>query len=197
LSQSADFYLTAARPQLHLIQQDFAFAGRSSMSELWNEYHRRIHRWQQAGAKECLRLLDLYQEGIRHRETNPEQTFRLYTQARDEAKSLHEPWWVLFFERCRLCTLTGDLEDYARALPLAMELVVRFHQREGQAHPCHGPVLTEVLCTYLNIDAHGYRNELEQGFAHLDARTALGPVSERFVLHHRWTDYLLVTERSV
>jgi hypothetical protein len=76
-----------------------------------------------------------------------------------------------------------------------MELMVRFNSPEGRAHPDRISVLTSVLYTYLQVDPLGYRDELERGFVHLDGQISRGPVSERFVLNYRWTEYLCETER--
>ncbi len=165
------------------------------MSAIWTEFTRRVALWRQADDVERLKLTKLYYEASPYRETDPEHAFVLFTRGRDEAQRLNEPWWVLFFEEWRLSTLTADLEDFSRALPLAMELMVRFNSAEGKAHPSQCSILIEVLSTYANIDPLGYRNELEPGFTHLDGQIARGPDSKRFVLHHRWAQYLSDTER--
>jgi tetratricopeptide (TPR) repeat protein len=165
------------------------------MSELWNEFHRRVAEWRRAADADRLKLANWLYNASSTRETDPEQRFSMLTQGRDEARRLREPWWELFFEDQRLGTLTGDLEDYSRALPLAMELMVRFSGPEGQAHVSRLSVLTETLNTYSNIDPLGYREELERGFAHLDGQITRGPDGARFVLHHRWAEYLMYADR--
>jgi hypothetical protein len=165
------------------------------MSAHWNEFDRRVDSWRQAGDYERLKMVELYHEAIRHRETNPEYVFELFTRGRSEAQRLSEPWWVLFFEYWRLSTVTADLHDFASALPLAMELMVRFNTPEGLAHPQRVNILTSVLYTYLQVDPIGYRDELESGFAHLDGQITRGPRVERFVLDYRRTEYLRETER--
>jgi hypothetical protein len=122
------------------------------MSEAWNEFNRRVGLWQQAGDAERLRMINRYHEAFRYRETQPEQQFALLTRCRDEAKRLNEPWWVFFFESWRLSTLTADLHDFARARPLAIELMVRFSSPEGRVHPDRIRVYTSVLYTYLKVD---------------------------------------------
>src|SRR5436190_23362918 len=95
------------------------------MSDHWDEFDQRVSTWQRAGDTERLRLVELHEESFHYRETAPERKLELLTQARDEAKELNETWWVLFFEYSRLSTLTADLHDSARALPLALALPVR------------------------------------------------------------------------
>jgi hypothetical protein len=166
-----------------------------TMSQLWAEFHRRVDDWRKAGDPERLRLVELYEEAGRYRETHVEQRLAILTHCRDEAGRLNEPWWVLFFEYWRLDTVTSSQHDFARALPLAMELIVRFNSPEGRAHPYHIGLLTQVLYTYSKIDPLGYRDELERGFEYLDGQISSGPGTERFVLDFRRTEYLSVVER--
>jgi hypothetical protein len=165
------------------------------MSNRWDEYGRRVHIWQEAGDTERLDLPRLYHEGWDCHETDPERSVALFTRGRDEARRLNEPWWELFFESWRLTGLTSHLMDFTRALPLAVELMVRFQSPEGRAHPDWLSVLANVLYTYINVDPFGYRDEIESGFAYMDGEVPRGPVSERFVLHHRWICYLYETDR--
>jgi hypothetical protein len=165
------------------------------MSDYWAEFHRRVEQWQDAGDTQRLELAEQYVAACEFRETEPERQLEMFTRARDQARRLKEPWWVLFFETWRLSTLTADLHDFARAMPLAMELMVRFNSPEGQAHSCHSTILTNVLYTYLQVDPIGYRDELERGFAYQDGQISKSPVVERFVLDYRWTEYFRETDR--
>jgi hypothetical protein len=161
----------------------------------WDEFVRRTDAWRQAGDTARLKLIDLYHEAHRYRETDPEFQYGLLTRARDEARRLEEPWWVLFFEHSLLSTLTADMHDFARAHPLAMEVMLRFNSPAGRTHPHRMGILTNVLYVYLQIDPAGYRDELEQGFSYLDEQIARGPVTDRFVLNYRWTEYLVETQQ--
>jgi hypothetical protein len=167
----------------------------SKMSEVWDEFNRRVGLWQEARDAERLRMIAQYHEAFRYRETQPEHQFALLTRCRNEAQRLDEPWWDLFFEYWRLATLTADLHDFARAQPLAIELMVRFSSLEGRDHPQRIAIYTNVLYTYLQVDPLGYRDELERGFAYIDEQILPNPAEERFVLLYRWTEYLRETER--
>ena len=161
----------------------------------WNEFQKRLDAWEHAGDKERLQLGTLYHEALRYRETDPEYQLTLLTQGRDEAQRFNEPWWVLFFDAWRLSTLTADLHDFARAHPLAMELLVRVAAPENRTHPMAINVQNGVLYTYLQVDPVGHREELERGFAHLDQQITRDPVSDRFVFSYRLTEYLCETHR--
>jgi hypothetical protein len=165
------------------------------MSEEWTEYWRHVSQWEAAGDSERLRLQQLTDEAFRYRETDPDRAFALFTRGRDEAIRLDEPWFALFFEHWRLCALTGDAEDFVRALPLAMELMVRINSPAGRNHHSRVSILNSVLTTYLGIDPLGFREEIERGLAHLDGIIPGGPISERHVLHYRRTEFLATTER--
>lgn len=142
------------------------------------------------------RSLDaLYHDAMRYRETDPEHQLALLTQGRDEALRLNEPGVALFFESWRLTTLTSDLCDFARAHPLAIELMVRVSKPEFQGHSDEASIWNNVLCTYVEVDPIGHRDDLERGFSHLDQKIAKGPVQERFVLNYRWVQYLCYTQR--
>lgn len=165
------------------------------MSDEWREFHQRVGEWRQAGDSRRLQLADRYFEAFRLRESDPSRMFELLTVARDEARRLSEPWWVLFYEAQRLSTLTADLHDFAAAHPLAMQLAVRFASPEGQSHPWRVNVLTGVLYTHLQVDPVGFRDDLERGFAHLDGLIDRGPTTDRFVLSYRRTEFLGELER--
>jgi hypothetical protein len=161
---------------------------------VWDEYHRRIEVWEQAGDSERLEMPRMCEEAFLFRETDPEHMYVLFTRCRDAAKRLDEPWWVLFFESWRLSTLTSDLEDFERALPLAMELMVPFNSPAGQSHAMRMSVLNDVLCTHVSRDPVGFEEELKRGFTYLDGQITQAPSSERLIFLHRRTEYLCATE---
>jgi len=166
-----------------------------TMSDRWDEFDRRVRQWHREGDADRLNLTTLYYRGFECHEIDPAQTFALYTQARDEARRLEEPWWVLFFESWRLNALTSNAMDFARAMPLAMELMVLFNSPEGRVHPDRQMVLDNVLYTYIKTDPHGYEDDIERGARYLDELIEKGAVGMRFVLNHRRMVYLSFMER--
>jgi hypothetical protein len=165
------------------------------MDNHWAEFRRRVAAWRQPDDADRFKMVELYSEAHRYRETNPEYQFEILTRGRAEAQRLNEPWWVLFFDGWRLMTLTADLHDFARGLPLAMELLVRFNAPENRTHPQRVVALIDALYCHLHIDPVGYKDELERGFAHLDGQVSKEPISDRFVLDYRRTEYLCEAER--
>jgi len=155
------------------------------MSEYWDEFEQRVSLWQKEGDVERLHLAELHYEAFLCHETDPDRTLAIYTQGRDEARRLNEPWWVLFYESWRLNALTSHAMDYARALPIAMDLMVLFNSPEGRSHPDRRMVLDNVLYTYISIDPHGFQSEIERGATYLDTLIEQGPVGPRFVFNHR------------
>lgn len=165
------------------------------MSSHFEEYDRRISTWHEEGDWERLQMVDLHQETFQYRETNPEYRYELLTRVREMAQRLNEPWFVLFFDAERLGTLTSDLHDFARATPVAMDLMVRVSKPDAAAESQRVSVLTDVLYTYVEVDPIGFRDELERGFEYLDVQIARGPVSARFVLDYRRIEYFARAER--
>jgi hypothetical protein len=167
----------------------------SSHIDPWDEFNRKIASWQQEDDLVRLQMADLYYKAFQYREINPELKYELLTRGGDEARRLNEPWFALFFDDERLGTLTSDLHDFARAMPLAMDLMVHFSKPEAAVHPRRVSVLTNVLYTYLQVDPIGFQSELERGFAYLDGQISREPVSNRFVLDYRRIEYFAETER--
>lgn len=165
------------------------------MSAGWDEYWRRVAGWRKTHDSERLRLTDLFHEAWRLQETDPEQSFAIFTRGRDEARRLQEPWWVLFFEHWRLNAITCYIADFARALPLAVELMVVFNASDGRSHEFRMWVLMHCLNIHASIDPRGYRDEIARGFAYLDGQIARGPASERIYLEICSVDHLISTER--
>jgi hypothetical protein len=165
------------------------------MSDNWDDFWRYYHRWQASGDRVRLAMADLIHEGFRWQETDPERSFATFTRGRDEAIRLDEPWWVLFFEDWRLTALTSYVKDYTRALPLAMELMVKLESPIYRNHDWRNGILTDVLYTYVRTDPVGFQAEIERGFRHLDAEIPPGPVVDRHVLLNRQRTFLIALER--
>ncbi len=160
------------------------------MSDEWDEHNRSVSAWQAAGDAARLALPDLYEAGFGCHETDPDRSLALFTRGRDEAARLGESWWVLFFESWRLTALTAYAMDFARALPVAAELMPRFEAPAARRHPWRVGVLINVVYTHAQVDPAGFRADIKRGFAGLDADIPAGPVSHRFVLNLRRTFFL-------
>ena len=148
-----------------------------------------------ADDSERLGLTGFFHQAWQLQETDAEQSFAIFTRGRDEARRLNESWWVLFFEHWRLNAMVCYVGDFARALPLGLELMVRFHAPDGQASEWRIWVLMHVFTIYSNIDPLGYQDEIERSLASLDAQIARGSNSERLYLAACSVDYLSSTER--
>ncbi len=160
---------------------------------MWDEYHRCVERWRKAGDAARLALPAFYRQGWECHEKAPDRSFDLFTRGRDEAARLGEPWWVLFFESWRLSALTAYSMDFARALPLAMELLPRVCTVAARSHGCRNVIFMNALYAYISADAVGYQQEIEAGLAQFDADFTLP--SDRYVLNNRRVRYLSHVER--
>ena len=150
---------------------------------MWIEYQRFLDHWQRAGDSERLVLNTLFHEGFQCQEKDPNRSFTLFTRGRDEAHRLGEPWWVLFFESWRLSALTSYSMDFARALPLAMQLLVRLGTPAARGHEWRHCIMINAVYTYCSADAVGFRQEIERGFACLEEE--ITDREDRYVLNNR------------
>ncbi len=165
------------------------------MSNSRAEFNRRCAEIVKSGDSARIAMVRRYNQAWQYRETDPEIRLDLVTQCRDDAKLFNEWWWEIFFGKERLGALTSDLHDFSRALPVAMELMVRLNTTEGRTHSQYSAILIEVLYTYFEIDPFGFQEEIERGFAYLQEHIGKNRVDERFVLNYRRAHYLLNIER--
>ena len=165
------------------------------MSDSSDDFNDLIGRAHQNQDQERIALANYYDQGFACQEQDPERSFTLFTKGRDESARLQEPSGVRFFEKWRLTAITSYVMDFSRALPIAIDLMVRYGPESGPASPGRESILINVLYTYLNIDPIGYCDEIERGLAYLDTQVSSSPSQERFVLHHRWMSYLQASER--
>ena len=160
---------------------------------MWIEYQRFIDQWRRAEDSERLELDTLFNQGFQCQEKDPDRSFALFTRGRDEATRLGETWWVLFFESWRLSALNAYSMDFARALPLAMQLLVRINSPMAQAHEWRTLIMINALYTYISSDAIGYQQEIESGLTQLEAE--LTDVGTLYVLNNRRIRFLMHVER--
>ncbi|MBS0202431.1 MAG: hypothetical protein JSS49_05980 [Planctomycetes bacterium] len=165
------------------------------MGAIDDELSAQVNALYESGDKDRQSLPSLVNQAFACHETDPERSLSLCTRGRDEALRLNEPWWVLYFESSRLEVMTAHLEDFGRALPLAMDLIVRFNTPPGSSHPSRNGVMVAVLETYQQIDAYGFQEELERGFESQEAITSRESGGARFVLNYRWRTFLCSTGR--
>lgn len=165
------------------------------MNVKWDEYERRVAIWHSRDDAEEMQFVRLLEDGYDCQENDPERGFELFTEARDRACQLNEPWWILFFEAWRLTSLTSHVMDFSRALPLAKEIVTRIALAEFRNHEWWPSILNNVLYAYISTDPHGYKDQIETGFAYLDGEISDQPVDDRFVFNSRKTTYFINTER--
>jgi len=152
------------------------------MSDIWDEFQRSVDEWQEKDDIERLELFELLEEGFAFQETEPEASFVLFTKMRDEARRLNEGKWLLLAETYRLVALTCYVADYTRALPLAIDLMVRFNSSDGLTHPFRGVGLSNALLVYTCVDPFGYQDEIERGFAYVRKHISDELESTRFLI---------------
>ena len=140
-------------------------------------------------------MASLHHEAFACQETDPGASVAIFAHGRAEATSLSRAVVGFVLRRLAAQCASHPLPRISSELPVAVELMVRISTAPGRSHQSRLSILTNVLYTYINIDPLGYADEIERGFAHLDAAIPTGPHSDRFVLNHRRVSYLVATER--
>lgn len=92
-----------------------------------------------------------------------------------------------------LSSLTAYAMDFARALPLAMQMLVRINTPAARAHEWRNLVMINALYTHISSDAIGFRDEIERGLACLEEKSF--KPGDRYVLNNRRIRFLMHIER--
>jgi broad specificity phosphatase PhoE len=136
------------------------------------------------------------------------QSFHLTPQPRDGLREIHHGHWETM---CRSEVEAEYPDEYAswqedpftfapqggesgvmvmaRALPVIREIVVS-HVGQTVAVVSHKATIRLILCSLLGIDARGYRDQLDQSPACLNAVDFNGPVRARLMLFNDVSHYM-------
>jgi hypothetical protein len=149
---------------------------------IWDWFNDCRFEWQDAGDDERLRLVDLHHEGFRHQETDPETTLALFTEGRQLAQKLNEPWWVLFYDVWRVIAYLSYLRDFKRGLELAVACAVEVRKPQFAGHPWRIACFNELTYAYVNVDPVGYAEQIQQTLDFLETEIPPGPNDDRLVM---------------
>jgi hypothetical protein len=157
---------------------------------LWDWFHDCEAQWVEAGDAERLRLVDLHREAEPYQETDPATMLALYTEGRQLAHKLAEPWWVLFYDVWRVIALLCDLDDCQRGLELAVACAVEARKPQFAHHPRQLACFNELLIAYVAVDPVGYANEIAETLDFLDREIPAGANDHRQVMMSTRRDFL-------
>jgi hypothetical protein len=129
-----------------------------------------------------LHMMGCYSRAFQLRETDPDGAFAAFTEGRDLALRLHEPWWALYYEKYRIDALVHFKRDFRQVIDMAVKCVLDLNRPGNAAYPGRLAVWDSLLAAYLGVDAEGYATEIQQAIDTLEQEVPKEPVGERYLL---------------
>ncbi len=156
------------------------------MSDIWEWYRDCKVEYRRRGDRDRLRMLEYHSEGFALQETDPQRTLALFTEGRQLAQRLGEPWWVLFYDVWRVIAMTTYLHDFAPALDLAIQTTLELRKPLYEGHPWKIAAYNELLSCYVSIDPLGDAEAIQGVIDFLEQEIPQEPCAHRYVyLHER------------
>jgi hypothetical protein len=139
-----------------------------------------------------VRLTQFHPDAFQHRHTDPDLMMALLDEGRRLARSLGEPWWVLFFDHWRVETLIYYKEDYTGLLDLAVQTALDLRKPALDQHPLRFSIWCNLVAAYLCIDPRGYVTAIQQALDHLQQEVpAEGEEKYLLIARRHWFAYEL------
>jgi hypothetical protein len=149
---------------------------------IWDWFHDCCRQFAAAGDEERLRMAALHDEGFNCQETDPNRSIAVFTEGRQLAERLGEPWWVLFYDTWRVIATLGYKKDFRNVLDLAVRCALEVRKPQYAGHPWRFAAFNNLVHAYVGIDADGYAAEIEDALAYLEAEIPPGPNDDRYVM---------------
>jgi hypothetical protein len=150
-----------------------------NMNEWLGSQARGFREQQNAAA---LRMMDCYLRAYEARESDPDLAFASYTEGKQIAQQLDDPWWVLFYETHRIEALLHFKRDYRNVLDMVVQAVADLRKPTNATYPGRLSIWDNLIAAYLGIDPIGYEDELRQAMDYLDREIPAEPESSRYLL---------------
>jgi hypothetical protein len=162
---------------------------------VWDWFHE-IERdaWQRKD-RDRLRLCQAYHQGYQLREKDPDQAFLLFSEARQLAQQMGEPWMVLFYDEWRVTALLHFKRDYRNVLDLAVQAALEVRKPQYTAYDGRFGIFDNLIAAYLGIDPGGYADAVQQAMDYLDKELPQEPDSHRYLLLARRRIFCLELDR--
>jgi hypothetical protein len=148
-----------------------------------------------SGDADRLRMLGCYSRAFKLRETDPDGAFAAFTEGRQLAQRLDEPWWALYYEKYRIDALIHFKRDYRQTIDMAVQLVLDLNKPGNAGYPGRVPCWDSLLAAYLGVDAEGYAEPIQEAIDTLEKEVPDCPDSERYLLTARKVVFALEQER--
>jgi hypothetical protein len=114
-----------------------------------------------------MQLLWTFERAMSFKETDPDQALTILREGRQQAQSLQEPRWVLFFDHWQLQILLFHKFDYRAILDLAVRAVVEACQPSLADFPQRVCLHEDLIFAYATIDPIGYADRIEQALDYM------------------------------
>jgi hypothetical protein len=133
------------------------------------------------GDSERMLLGDLHRQAYRFRETDPDHAIALYSEGRQLAVQLREPWWALYYDQQRVHALLHFKQDYTDVLDLAIRNTLEVRKPGYSTFPRRLLIHGDLVSAYMGIDPIGHAAAIRQALDYLDHEVpAIG--DERYLL---------------
>jgi hypothetical protein len=134
------------------------------------------------GDKQRLRLVQLHPEAYSQRHSDPDRMLALCEEGQRLARTLREPWWVLFFEHWAIETLIYYKEDYRTLLDRVVRTTLESRKPVNEQHPLRFHIYCNFVAAYLCIDPRGYGEKVREALAYLESIVPLEGESKFLLL---------------
>jgi hypothetical protein len=158
---------------------------------IWDWYTSSMRQFRRDEDRERIRMGRYHSAGFDCQESDPARSLALFTEGRNLAAQLNEPWWVLFYDVWRVQAQTDYLEDYRDVLDLAVRTALEFRKSSYTGHPWKFAIFNHLLRIYTEIDPVGHADAIREALAYLDAEVPAGPGADRYVLLGRKRKFAL------
>ncbi|MCI0456672.1 MAG: hypothetical protein L0Z62_06795 [Gemmataceae bacterium] len=132
--------------------------------------------------RQRLQMLQCYLEAYEARESDPDRAYAAFTQGRQMAERLNDPWWVLFYRKEQVDALLHFKRDYRHVLDLAMQCAMEVRKPANARYPGRIGVWDSLIAAYLGIDAEGYAQPIQQALNYLESEVPPEPDGDRYLL---------------
>lgn len=134
---------------------------------VWDWIHEHDTQAIQAGDFDRLRLRELFDEAGEYFQRDPDLALALLRDGINLAKSLNQPWWVLFFEHWTLQVLTWFKFDFRDAVSRAVRCVLEARKPGYERLPQRICLHEDLIWAYMGVDPLGHQAEVRQALDYM------------------------------
>jgi hypothetical protein len=157
---------------------------------IWDWIHEFERQAAASGDRERLRLARLHSEAYSYRQSDPDRMMSILETGRALARTLNEPWWVLFFEHWSLETLIYYKDDYREVIERGVKATLELRKPMYENYPLRFGIWCNLVAAYLCVDPRGYASAIREALDYL--QTQVPPEGgDRYLLQARrhWFAY--------